>query len=136
MTETSEQGITGTLKLNYIEIPVLGRFDMSTSGGVKPFIYAGPAISFNLSCTAQVTGSGIDISGDCKDEDTGETVKKVDYSGVIGGGLAFGVSGHTFTIGARYTHGFASLGENGDAKNRTFSLLASLSSLAEITTAD
>jgi len=124
--KTSEQGITGTLKLNYLEIPVLGRFDIPVASGVKPFVYAGPAISFNLSCTAQVSGSGINISGDCEDEDTGESVKKVDYSGVIGGGFAFGVSGHTVTIGARYTHGFASIGENGDAKNRTFSLLASL----------
>ena len=124
--KTSEQGITGTLKLNYLEIPVLGRFDISAGSGVKPFVYAGPAISFNLSCTAQVSGSGINISGDCEDEDTGESVKKVDYSGVIGGGLKFDVSGRAFAIGARYTHGFASIGDNGDAKNRTLSLLASL----------
>jgi hypothetical protein len=124
--KSSEEGITGTLKLNYLEIPVLGRLDMSASGGVKPFVYAGPAISFNLSCTAEVSGSGVNISGDCEDEETGESVKKVDYSGVIGGGLAFDVSGRAFTIGARYTHGFASLAENGDIKNRTLSLLVSL----------
>jgi hypothetical protein len=124
--KTSEQGITGTLKLNYIEIPVLGRFDFSASGGVKPFVYAGPAISFNVSCSAEVSGSGISISEDCEDEDIGESVKKIDYSGVIGGGLAFEVGGRAFAIGARYTHGFASIGENGDAKNRTLSLLASL----------
>ena len=124
--KVSEEGITGTLKLNYVEIPVLGRFDFSASSGVKPFVYAGPAISFNVSCSAEVSGSGINIKTDCEDEDTGESVKKVDYSGVIGGGLAFDVSGRTFTIGARYTHGFASIGDNGDAKNRTISLLASL----------
>jgi hypothetical protein len=124
--KASEQGFTATLKLTYIEIPVLGRFDIPASGGVKPFVYAGPAISFNLSCSSAVSGPGIDASGECEDEDTGESVKKIDYSGVIGGGLAFDVSGRTFTIGARYTHGFASLADEGAIKNRTISVLASL----------
>jgi hypothetical protein len=120
----SDEGIDATVKLNYIEIPVLARFEIPASGNVKPFLYAGPAISFKMSCTAEAEFRGNKISTDCDDEQESFKVKSVDYSAVIGGGLGFDVRGKMLTIGARYTHGFANIGDEGNAKNRVISAVA------------
>jgi hypothetical protein len=121
----SEEGADVAVKLNYLEIPVLGRFEIPASGGVKPFVYAGPAISFKTSCTIEAEFRGNKLSTDCDDEQESFKVKSVDYSAVIGGGLGFDVRGKMLTIGARYTHGFANIGDEGNAKNRVISAVAS-----------
>jgi hypothetical protein len=123
--KAEDAGFSATVKINYLEIPILGRFDIPATGGVKPFVYAGPAIAFKLSCSSEAHGAGISVSGDCKDTN-GDDAKTFDFSGVIGGGLAFAVGGRAFTIGARYTHGFSNIGEGSDSKNRTISALVSL----------
>jgi hypothetical protein len=128
--QTKGQGLTVTGRLTYLEMPILARYDIPTTGRAKPFVYGGPAVAVNLSCKAKVSGGGQSFSGDCEDPNTGDGgVKMVDVSAVIGGGLAFDVGGRTFTIGARYVHGLVNVDEStdpSDAKNRTISVLASL----------
>ncbi|MGZ5479920.1 MAG: porin family protein [Candidatus Aminicenantales bacterium] len=87
---------TGKLRFDYLEIPILLKVRIPT-GDVHPFIFAGPAIGFNLKAAFQdITGSSSDVAG----------MNKVDYSAVFGGGLQLGRSIH---IDARYTLGLQKL---------------------------
>ena len=87
---------TGKLRFDYLEIPILLKVRIPT-GDVHPFVFAGPAIGFNLKAAFQdITGSSSDVAG----------MNKVDYSAVFGGGLQLGRSIH---IDARYTLGLQKL---------------------------
>jgi hypothetical protein len=87
---------TGKLRFDYLEIPILLKVRIPT-GDIHPFVFAGPAIGFNVKSTFQdVTGNSSDVAG----------MKKVDYSAVFGGGLQLGRSIH---IDARYTLGLQKL---------------------------
>ncbi len=109
--------LTGTEKLqfDYIEIPLLLKLRLPT-GSLHPFIFAGPAIGFNLSSKIKWIEDG--ESG----EETIEDFKKVDYSAVFGGGLQLGSSIH---LDVRYTLGLQKLIDDGvdalDIKNGVIS---------------
>src|SRR5690348_6452332 len=51
----SEQGVDGEFKLNYVELPVLLRYDIPVVGATKPFLLAGPSLGFQTSC--KISGS-------------------------------------------------------------------------------
>lgn len=94
---TVEEGAlsgTGKLRFDYIEIPILLKIRIPT-GSVHPFVFAGPAVGFDLKSTFQdITGTSSDVA------------KKVDWSAVLGAGLQLGSSLH---IDARYTLGLQKL---------------------------
>jgi len=118
-----------SVKINYIEIPVLARFDIQTTGGAKPFIYGGPSLAFKVGCSVEGNEGGVKVNIDCDDSNNQfgfPEFKSFDYGLVIGGGLAFDVSGKTLSIGARYNHGLGKVIEDSDAKNRVISILASI----------
>lgn len=130
----TSKGVTGndtdfhaTLKMNYIEVPVLVRVDVSTAGKVKPFFYGGPAVSFKASCNFEVSGQGVNINSSCDDfESSGTKLKTVDYGLVGGGGFAFDLGGRKFSIGARYDHSLGKIVDDSDSKHRVISVLATL----------
>jgi hypothetical protein len=125
ITPSGNQTIAVTARLNYVEIPVLGRFDIPASGNVKPFAYAGPALALKLSCVTSGSAGSLSFKRNC-DEADDRDVETFDYGAIAGGGLAFDVRGRSFTIGARYTYGLGNLLDDGTAKNRTISVLASI----------
>jgi len=85
---------TGKLRFDYIEIPILLKLRI-LPGPVHPFIFAGPAVGFNLKATFEdITGGANDVEG----------ANKVDYSAVFGGGIQLGRSIHAdvrYTLGLR-----------------------------------
>ncbi|HEY7395662.1 MAG TPA: porin family protein [Gemmatimonadaceae bacterium] len=124
----SDSGIIGSMKLQYIEVPVVLRLDIPTSSkGIKPFAYAGPAISLKTGCAIEGSVGGISGSVDCdviSGPDPGDVnFHSGDVGGLVGGGLAFDVGGRLLTVGARYEVGFVSIFSNDDAKNRVLSFL-------------
>ena len=106
-----------TLKLNYVEVPILAVFTIQTSGNVTPFVYAGP--SFGMNTLAQVEFEG-------EEEDVGNEVKGSDVSLVFGGGVKVG----GFTVEARYAAGVSAINEGQADENirtRAFMVLAGFS---------
>ena len=93
--------LTGTEKLmfDYVEIPLLLKLRLPT-GSLHPFIFAGPAIGFNLRSKVKWIEDGESGEEDIED------FKKFDYSAVIGGGLQLGSSIH---LDVRYTIGLQKL---------------------------
>jgi hypothetical protein len=123
----SDNGTNGTVKMNYVEIPVLFRGSFPTSTNARPFLYGGPDIAFRVGCSLEAQGQGISGDVSCDEfESEGLTFKTVDYGIVIGAGVSFDLTGKIFTISARYDHSLGKLVEDSDTKHRVLSLVGTL----------
>jgi hypothetical protein len=110
------EGVEGaSLKLNYLQVPVLAQIRFPGAGGVTPHLILGPSLSFKLSCKL----SDGDEEFDC--EDVGLEAKGTDFSLIGGIGLDVG----SLTIAARYDYGLTRLEDTtspDDLYNRAFTL--------------
>jgi len=96
----SDQSLaTARTRLDYLDVPAYLRVSLPTPG-VRPFVYAGPQLSFEVKCR-RANGA------DCQPEAAGER-KKTTYAGIIGAGVRLG--GRTgLTIEGRYVYGLSDL---------------------------
>ncbi len=111
---------TETLKVDYVEVPVIVRVGIPIIPVISPYIYGGPAIAFNVSCKSQPEGG---TSTDCDDPTGIDTeIKSTDFSGIIG----LGIQLSRFIIAIQYDHGFDNIivQDTGteEANNRTWTL--------------
>jgi hypothetical protein len=111
----------GTLKLDYVRVPVLLRFNFPTHSTVHPFVNIGPSLGFKVGCK-ETAGSD---SANCDDIST--DVKSFDFAGTVGAGLGFNVGKQELSVQARFTKGFTKIIEDADAKNQNFSIMAGFS---------
>jgi len=126
----ASNGVSGAAKINYLELPVLMRYDIPVSGGVRPLVYAGPSVALKTGCSIEATDGTAHVSFSCEDAvrevgdpGTSLTFANADVGGVVGGGLAFDVGARQLTIGVRYELGFVSISSNSDSKNRVLSFV-------------
>lgn len=99
---------SGNVRLDYMEIPVLLRYDFSREV-LGPHIYAGPTIGFNVGCSIHYASSSTGSIGatDCNTQDF--KPKSLDYGVTAGAGLDFNLGGIGATAGARYGIGLADI---------------------------
>ena len=104
---------SGSIQLDYVEVPILLQFQPAVAGGVRPRLYAGPALAFKARCKLEVGSGEFQVSSDCDalDGDEENLITGFDVGGMVGGELAFGSAGPTFAIGVRYTHGLANVSD-------------------------
>jgi opacity protein-like surface antigen len=118
--------IDATAAIDYLEIPILAKVVIPTSGSLNPFVYVGPSIGILLSAKSKYSASG------AASADT--TVDGKDYINGSDFGLAFG-AGIAFKMGLlfdlRYTLGLSTIGkkvegmtESLDMKNGVFAIMA------------
>lgn len=123
-------GISAVAKTDYIELPVLARFEIPASRSVNPFVYVGPGFAYQTSCTVQSQGAiEIDcgaIASQARRASPGVKFSSTDVDGIVGGGLALRVGGSTMTVGVRYDVGFVKFFTGSDAKNRVLSFMGTL----------
>ncbi len=110
-----------SMELDYLEIPLLFKLSVPTQGGIKPWLFAGPAVAINLSAKSKVEYGVVSEDADM------ENIKETDLGLVVGGGFDLG----TLVIEARYTLGLTSIedfeiGET-DLKNAVVSIMAGIS---------
>ena len=128
--KASEGGEDLVVKLDYLEIPVLAKFNIPTEGSVKPCLFAGPAVALKLSAKYKWTGDGESETGDVSE--IGIDVKGLDLGLVFGAGLKAGM-GETggIIVDIRYTLGLQKAAKAGDVdvkiKNGGFSLMVGYS---------
>jgi outer membrane protein with beta-barrel domain len=121
---------SATARIDYVELPVLARFEIPPVGSVRPFVDGGPGFAYRTSCTIQGRAT---IRIDCDAlarqaalASPGAKFSRTDVDGIIGGGLAFDVGGRTMTIGARFDVGFSKVITYSDSKNRVWSFIGTL----------
>jgi hypothetical protein len=121
---------SATFKLDYIDIPVLLRYDIPVAGPIRPFFVAGPAFGLQVKCAVSAEGNGASASVDCdrigEESEVQFEKRTFDLSGVAGAGLDFNLGGHTLMIGARYQHGFSDVVKDASVRSRTWSVVAGL----------
>jgi hypothetical protein len=116
------------LKLDYIEVSPLLHLSLGV-GSIAPYIIAGPAFAFEISCNVDFEFDGGDASTDCDDADVEDVVvRKKNDIGVIGGaGLSLPLGPGNVLFEGRYTFGLTSINDDDDdndsVKNRTIGLL-------------
>jgi hypothetical protein len=92
-----------TLKLNYINVPLLLQYNASGF-----FAETGPQIGFNMSAKAKIESGGQDLEVDVKDE---MGIKSTAFSWVVGLGYK---TQSGFGFGARYNLGLSSIIDSED----------------------
>jgi hypothetical protein len=117
--EGASFGDVGTLKFDYVRVPVLLRYSFPTHTSVRPFVTVGPSFGIKVSCKSVMD----DESTDCN-EFSGEDVKSFDIGGSIGAGVAFKLGKEELSLQGRFMQGFSKPISDVDIKNQNFSLMA------------
>ena len=117
--KTEDDGFSGTIKLNYIEVPVLARFSTPATSGSSFHVFAGPSFGFKMS--AEATS---EFEGEEETEDLDDDTKGFDLGLVLGAGIEFG----RFVLDGRYSWGMTDINDEEEeglkVKTRTFSIMA------------
>ncbi len=123
----SNSGIEATIKINYLEVPVLAKFWIPSSGSqVRPFVFVGPEGEFKVSCTVEGAAFGFASATDC-DKAPEIKLKSTSFGVTAGGGFEVRGAKQVVRFDARYTHGLTNINNSTDkttVKLRTFAVTA------------
>ncbi|HEY5132377.1 MAG TPA: porin family protein [Candidatus Krumholzibacteriaceae bacterium] len=97
--KSDSASVTGSWKINYIEIPILLKAKLPTDGKIKPCIYVGPGIGFLLS--SKISD---DIEIDMKD-----FTKSTDITLIAGAGVSYMMEKGALSFEARYEVGLSTI---------------------------
>jgi len=116
-----DAGYTEKGKFNYIEVPVLLKYNIPTEGNTSPNLFVGPAVAF-------LTKADIDwdFDGESGTEDIKDSSKSVDFGVAFGGGVDFTMGEGTVTFDVRYTLGLTKVDDSAepwDLKNKAWSFI-------------
>ncbi|MCX8160333.1 MAG: PorT family protein [Candidatus Saccharicenans sp.] len=125
----SEGEITGTLKANidYLEIPLLLKFNLVSGGLTIPSIYAGPYVGFNTKAEFVISAAGMEQKEDIKDD-----IKNTEFGVTFGLGLTQKLGVLNLTLDARYDLGLSNILEEtvtepSSIKTRTWLFMVGIS---------
>lgn len=104
------EGTGETLNLNYIEIPVLLRYQFTPDGGA--FAYLGPYVGFNVKCNTVVDT----LPTTCTDQ-------SLQPNTVFGGAIGVGFQKEAFGFDLRYEYDFTSAFQDEKGRNSAFMVL-------------
>ena len=99
-----------TINLNYVEIPVLLRYEFTQDGG--PFAYVGPYAAFNVKCNTTVDTT----AAACADDN-------VQTNSVIGGTVVIGFQKQAWGFDIRYDYDFGDAIKDESGKNSALMIL-------------
>jgi len=100
-----------SLNNDYIEIPVLVKYNFNDKGG--PYLLAGPAVGFSISCNEESGSASISCSDDGLSTNT-----------TFGGVLGLGFQKNRFGLEGRYDFDFGDAFSEINAKNNVWEILA------------
>ena len=120
------------VKLTYLEIPVLLRYDIAARERAGGFVYGGAGLGFRTACSIGVTvhSTGRSQTASCSEIETASNgaaaFESFDAGAIIGGGLRFGIGSTSLVLTAQYEHGLTQVQKSIDAKNRTLTFGAGI----------
>ena len=119
--QMEEDGASGKIKLDYVDVPVLARFSSPVSGGTSFHVFAGPSFNFRVSAKAESS-----FEDEEENEDIDDDVERFDLGLVAGAGLEFG----RFVLDGRYTWGLSNINKDEaddvKIKNHVFAVMAGI----------
>jgi hypothetical protein len=118
-------GVTGTFKLDYIEVPLLLKLSAPLQGNsnLRPYFVAGPSLGFQVGCKLRAESGSQSAEADCDDPTVNLKTKSVQAGLTFGAGLEIS----RLFLGLRYQLGLTSIddtGGNNDIKNRVLAIVA------------
>jgi len=105
--KVEDQGASGKVKLDYIEVPVMAKFQLGPPGPITPHFLIGPYIGFNMNAEAEFDDGEFFVGGDISD-----FTKSTEFGGVAAVGLDFSLGITKLNAQARYSYGFTSVFED------------------------
>ena len=101
------------VRLDYLEVPLLLRYDLAGGAALDPHFYAGPSIGYNVGCSVKFSRTGFpNTSSDCSKSSFFDA-KTLDWGAIVGAGVDLTVGGLGVTGGARYGIGLADINKTG-----------------------
>ncbi|MDQ8161606.1 MAG: porin family protein [Gemmatimonadota bacterium] len=124
--KAEEDGGSLVTKVDYIEVPVMLRYDLSKTGNAAPHFGAGLSLAYQTRCRVEATGGGMSASVNCSalEAEQDITFKTFDVGIVAGAGVDFTSGSTTYTMSARYTVGLTDLTDQANLRNRAFQFFA------------
>ena len=118
-TRFTDGGETAKIKIDYVQVPMLGRFKLMKGSPVA--VLVGPTLGFRSRARIEAPGAPADF-----DDDFGDEIKRVDVGLVTGVGVDVG----RLVLDGRYTWGLVNISKDtndpGTAKHRFFSATAGI----------
>jgi outer membrane protein W len=121
--QITANGVTNKTALNYIEVPVLGRFFLNRSGKFRPNLFVGPSLNFLMGGTNKVGDADAVKISDYKD------IYNTFDLGLTGGlGLNYEIANETrILLDARYVYGLSDISKaGGNINNQTINISAGI----------
>lgn len=115
------------LDVNYLDMPVLVRYDIDTLFDIVPNVYAGPQVGVKVASDSSYDINIPEDIGNDEVEEPEEVLDKIEYRsaelGIVAGG---GVEMDSFKFDLRYTMGLTSIDDTDDldVRNSVFSIMA------------
>ena len=121
--KADSSGVEATLKLDYIEFPILFVAKLPAGDKLNFNLFAGPTLAFKIKSEVDVEGVTFDL-----DDDT----KGFEFGAAIGAGFEYLLESFSIIADARYSLGASSVfedvgGVSIDAKNRGIGIMAGVS---------
>ncbi|MDZ7758430.1 porin family protein [Rhodohalobacter sp.] len=102
-----DEGVSGKIKVDYIEVPIMAKFQLGPPGPITPHFLFGPYIGFNMNAEAEFDDGEFFAGGDISD-----FTKSTEFGGVAAVGLDFSLGITKLNAQARYSYGFSSVFED------------------------
>jgi hypothetical protein len=120
-------GIDATFAQDYVEFPLLLRWDLPVSQWLTPFVLGGPALSVLTRCWVDVGSGPVPGVRSCAAyHGRDDYYYRFDYGALGGAGLGIHVGSETIALGARYEIGLRPLGPDAAGRRRALTYLAAL----------
>jgi len=111
------EGVEASMRIDYIEVPVLARLEFPSASALTPIVYAGPYAAFKVSAKNKITAAGY------SQEETLEGVKSTDFGLAFGGGLEYDLGSMVLMLEVRYHLGLSATNDSDEdgvsLRNRT-----------------
>jgi hypothetical protein len=97
-----------TVTISYLELPLLFKYSIISSGSIKPFFIAGPSIGYNMNSEMKTNLYGINFTSDLKD-----IITPFDFNLRAGTGVEIQIESFSFLIEGQYAFSLIDQHKNG-----------------------
>jgi len=99
--DDADESEEGSITLNYIELPLLARFNLPLDGEALPYVVAGPSLGYLL---------GADISNGDEEEELADFYRSFNAGLILGAGINY----RNFTADVRFDIGLTNIFDDSD----------------------